>query len=1153
MQSIRFILLVSLFYGNVQAQYHFEKLTTYHGLSNNHITCFLKDSTGFLWIGTKNGLNRYDGASFKTFKPSSQNSISNEVINDIAQDKTGKLWIATMDGLNIYDPIADKWETIMPDGTSTGIPSYLIHDLCTDEEGRIWIVSDVWRLSRYDPSTKTFNYFNWPAFKQQPVFNGMPIYRTILKIKPRNKSEYWLATNIGLCSVNSVTGQFRLHGICRDEIRDIQYDRERGTVFMTGKSDVLYCYDEQQDVFTTIQPERQPHPAVQWVKDHKLPAKLLMAHPDGILEIDRKTKKAIIIPHQPLLPSSLQPGQVTALYKDNTGIVWAGTNQGIGKYNSRLCVAQFIPLSTAPTDDRKGDMGAALYDPVEKSYFVTSPAARQLHIIDSNGRIRLVTTGSSPATNICTDQHNNIWLLTETSVFTYDRTKQRLIEFPTPNNRQPVIFRDMIEDKNGDYWFCTWQDGLYHYQTANRQFHKMRDADGFWSVKTTALYNDPKENALWVGTFEHGVYRYDLDSKKFTLYGENEANPDYMQLNLIYDIAADTCGHLWFTTFGAGLYKYEHGKAFENSFTRVTHKNGLPASTYGSIASDGKGRLWLLDNEGLSVFSNEGQFLYRTPPHPAISFNEYLPDRPYSKNIFYNKWNDEILVPVAGGLLLYYPGKKTEAAPFRVVITDKGEDDGSRHFKFAALTYANHPIQYEYKLHKNDKEWKQLGNNGTASFPDLAPGQHHFMVRAKDAAGNYSENIASYSFYIQPPFWKTSWFIGLVLLSIGYMVYRWVHHLQRKVKAQQTLKYFATSLYGQNTVEDVFWDIAKNCTGRLQLIDCVIYLYDPQRKVLLQKAAYGPKNPEKHEIANPMEIPLGQGIVGTVAQTLQPEIIRNTAKDSRYIVDDERRYSEITVPIIVDNELFGVIDSEHPKKNYFSKYHLRILQEVAAICSDKISKYIIQERLQAKISRDLHDEIGSALTSINVLSKVALSKARQESEISNYLFRIKNSATETMNNMSDIVWAINPKNNKLEDISSRMKEFVADICEGQGIALEFSISEELGQLPLDLSRRKNIFLIFKEAVNNAVKYSACNMLKIGFEQKAGTLQLVIQDDGKGFNSASITHGNGLNNMNYRAVECGGRLFMETMINKGTRVVFEMPLPKLGGLPVNKKS
>ncbi|RYU97703.1 LytTR family transcriptional regulator DNA-binding domain-containing protein [Emticicia agri] len=164
----------------------------------------------------------------------------------------------------------------------------------------------------------------------------------------------------------------------------------------------------------------------------------------------------------------------------------------------------------------------------------------------------------------------------------------------------------------------------------------------------------------------------------------------------------------------------------------------------------------------------------------------------------------------------------------------------------------------------------------------------------------------------------------------------------------EIISYFATSLFGKNTEEDIVWDIAKNCIGRLGLADCVIYLFDDKQENLLQKAAYGPKNPVNFDIYQPIVIPKGKGIVGTVAQTGIAEIIGNTSKDARYIVDDECRLSEITVPIIYNGEILGVIDSEHPQRAFFREWHLQTLTAIANLCANKIYGVRIKERLQEK-------------------------------------------------------------------------------------------------------------------------------------------------------------------------------------------------------------
>lgn len=153
---------------------------------------------------------------------------------------------------------------------------------------------------------------------------------------------------------------------------------------------------------------------------------------------------------------------------------------------------------------------------------------------------------------------------------------------------------------------------------------------------------------------------------------------------------------------------------------------------------------------------------------------------------------------------------------------------------------------------------------------------------------------------------------------------------------EKILLYFSTSIYGQNTEEDILWDLARNCIARLGFVDCVIYLVDPVRNVLVQKAALGPKNPKRHEILNAIEIPVGQGITGHVAQSGKPELIVDTTRDPRYIVDDEARHSELCVPILGEGRVLGLIDSEHPQKGFFTSQHVRVLTAIASICANKL-------------------------------------------------------------------------------------------------------------------------------------------------------------------------------------------------------------------------
>jgi AraC-like DNA-binding protein/putative methionine-R-sulfoxide reductase with GAF domain len=166
-------------------------------------------------------------------------------------------------------------------------------------------------------------------------------------------------------------------------------------------------------------------------------------------------------------------------------------------------------------------------------------------------------------------------------------------------------------------------------------------------------------------------------------------------------------------------------------------------------------------------------------------------------------------------------------------------------------------------------------------------------------------------------------------------------YLMDEIKA---ISYFSSSLYLKESVEEVLWDVTKNVIHRFDLVDCVIYTFNDDKMELTQHAAYGIKNPCSQNILNPIKLNLEEGIVGHVAVTKKAEIINDTSKDPRYIIDDAVRLSEICVPIIIDNKLFGIIDSEHPQKGFYTEKHLHLLNIVASLCAQKIKEIYQKSR-----------------------------------------------------------------------------------------------------------------------------------------------------------------------------------------------------------------
>ncbi len=206
----------------------------------------------------------------------------------------------------------------------------------------------------------------------------------------------------------------------------------------------------------------------------------------------------------------------------------------------------------------------------------------------------------------------------------------------------------------------------------------------------------------------------------------------------------------------------------------------------------------------------------------------------------------------------------------------------------------------------------------------------------------------------------------------------------------------------------------------------------------------------------------------------------------------------------------------------------------------KTKRLVEIERMRNQIARDLHDDMGSTLSSINLISQVAL-KEDSSSGQTKYFKRIVDQSAKMMESMSDMVWSINPDNDTLQKTVIKMKEFSAEILEPKNIGYQFHVDERLNDFALDVARRKNLFLIFKETINNAAKYSESTFININISQTVNELLLTIRDNGKGFDTNMASTGNGLRNMNERANEVGASLKFESTQGLGTTLALALPL------------
>jgi signal transduction histidine kinase len=210
----------------------------------------------------------------------------------------------------------------------------------------------------------------------------------------------------------------------------------------------------------------------------------------------------------------------------------------------------------------------------------------------------------------------------------------------------------------------------------------------------------------------------------------------------------------------------------------------------------------------------------------------------------------------------------------------------------------------------------------------------------------------------------------------------------------------------------------------------------------------------------------------------------------------------------------------------------------------RVAQLLKLERVRARIATDLHDDIGANLTRISILSEVARRQGDNDaSPVSNSLQAIAEIARESVASMSDIVWAINPQRDSLIDLTRKMRQHAEEVFMQRGIELKFIAPDHALDLKLGLDVRRNLYLVFKEAVNNAARHSDCARAEIELRVEGARLRLTISDDGRGFDPAARTEGNGLLSMRRRAADLGGELSLESSVGVGSRVRLTIPLAR----------
>ena len=429
----------------------------------------------------------------------------------------------------------------------------------------------------------------------------------------------------------------------------------------------------------------------------------------------------------------------------------------------------------------------------------------------------------------------------------------------------------------------------------------------------------------------NGIFHYNFSTKNLE---EHQGFKKYKKSEGVFDFGLDNSGNLYVgNTRGVKIF-------FKDGREKIITKNeGLLIDRAEAFLLDKHNRMWIGNDIGLVCYN---------PSDSSLKvFDERFGLTIYGFRVgaYFQMPNGEFVFGASKGLQYFHPDSlynkkialnvlisKIETKNIVSSMTNNAEfnlkaRDNQVTFHFSSVEFSPHVrTYYEYKLVDLDKDWIKIADQNSVRYNFLPPGKYVFKVRVSNDNKYWEDAGNEVTIVIAKFFYQTWWFKSIGIFVGVFLIWYVLKYYQKKqlkqreeLETELVINYFASQINRHQRTEDILWDVAKNCISKMNFEDCVIYLLDEKRNMLVQKAAWGPKMAKDFTIYQPIELPVGKGIVGSVAQSGKPELIANTELDKRYIADDVRRFSELAVPLIIDNRLIGVIDSEHSQKKFLYK------------------------------------------------------------------------------------------------------------------------------------------------------------------------------------------------------------------------------------------
>ncbi len=778
-------------YGQYSRKIVFQSLE--YGLSNPRITCIHKDSKGFMWFGTVEGLNKFDGTRFTLYENdiNDSSSLVNNNVNTIFEDKRHNIWIGSTTGVCFYNRERDNFRVFRDVGSTR---FNYVNSFFEDDYGNIWIGTSGQGLYLFHPESNSFS-----AYSHDNNDPGSVCSDFINAIISDTKGRIWLATQNGLDIfdyelkkfIHFTSDHILAEELKNSNVKRICFDND-GNLWAGTYAKGLFKITDQGDEWQIRNYTKSALPGSISAND----ILSLMCDRNGTLWVGTENGGLCILPADSETftvyktvdgnTQSISSNSIWSLYQDDTGIIWIGTyNHGLNYIDERIEkfeIHQRNPYETSTlvnnnvmnfSDDANGNIWIAT-DGGGLSTF-------DIHSRSFTNKIDNDLVSSKACQAVLCDSKQRIWVGTwGGGIDLFDSTGKKIRNFKLEAHSRPGNIFSLLEDHKGQIWAGTARNGLLVFDSDSFTFQKIIDHSSKTQLTedafVMALYQDD-ENTLWVGVSFSLIQIKTVNGKRvFTEY-QHSANPNSISSFNIATIFEDSRHNLWIgTDDGLNLFNKEKG-----TFTVFRKEDGLPNNTINGILEDNNYCLWISTFGGISKFDIEHKTFKNYSIDDGLLSDNFNP-RAYMKtqsgefffgnnNGFISFYPDSIkmntyIPPV------YFTGFKTfnntakigeEGSPLKKNISETkrltlNHKQTSFLIEFVALNYTHSAKnQYAYMLEGFDKDWFYSGRQNYATYTNIDAGKYIFKVKGSNNEGIWNPNPIQMEIIVLPPFWKTTW------------------------------------------------------------------------------------------------------------------------------------------------------------------------------------------------------------------------------------------------------------------------------------------------------------------------------------------------------------------------------------------------------------